>query len=196
MHAFAHTHTHTHTLLNSNPIWTRNKWCNVTFIIWTKTGRPRAIWGQRYLLPCFAWLWIRVQGSRAAAPKGTNSCRTQGDFRSSFCPSVHLFPPGPLRPEICPLRPWIYPLRPEICPLKPWICESRFKAWEGRFQAWEGRIQAGEGRIQAWEGRFQAWEGRFKAWEGRFQAWEGRFQAWEGRFQAWEGLGEMNGWME
>ena len=25
-----------------------------------------------------------MRGSRAAAPKGTKSCRTQGDFRSSF----------------------------------------------------------------------------------------------------------------
>ena len=48
-----------------------------------ETGRPRAICGQRYPLPCFEWLWIRVRGSRAAAPKGTKSCRTQGDFRSS-----------------------------------------------------------------------------------------------------------------
>ena len=53
------------------------------------TGRPRAICGQRYPLPCFAWLWIGVRGSRAAAPKGTKSCRTQGDFRSSVRPSVH-----------------------------------------------------------------------------------------------------------
>ena len=34
-------------------------------------------------LPCFAWSWIWVRGSRAAALKGTKSCRTQGDFRSS-----------------------------------------------------------------------------------------------------------------
>ena len=53
-------------------------------------------------------------GSRAAAPKGTKSCRTQGDFRPSIISSVHhsVRPPGPLRPEICPLR-------PEICPLRP-----------------------------------------------------------------------------
>ena len=44
------------------------------------TGRPRAICGQRYPLPCFAWLRIAVKGSRASAPKGTKSCRTQGDF--------------------------------------------------------------------------------------------------------------------
>ena len=30
------------------------------------TGRPRAICGQRYPLPCFEWLWIGVRGSRAA----------------------------------------------------------------------------------------------------------------------------------
>ena len=42
----------------------------------------------------------------AAAPKGTKSCRTKGDF----CSSVRsLVPPVP---DICPLR-------PEICPLRP-----------------------------------------------------------------------------
>ena len=62
----------------------------------------------------------------AAVPKGTKSCRTQGNFRSSIRPFVRSSPPGPLRPEIClirpeicPIRPEIYPLRPEICPLKP-----------------------------------------------------------------------------
>ena len=29
-----------------------------------------------------------IAGFWAAAPKGTKSCRTQGDFRSSVCPSV------------------------------------------------------------------------------------------------------------
>ena len=51
----------------------------------------------------------------AAAPKGTKSCRTQGDFRSFVRSFVRLFihssvcssPPGPHRPEICPLRPEI-----------------------------------------------------------------------------------------
>ena len=69
-----------------------------------ETGRPRAICGQRYPFPCFEWLWIGVRGSRAAAPKGTKSCRTQGDFRSFVSPSVcsSIRPPlGPLRPEIC-----------------------------------------------------------------------------------------------
>ena len=49
-------------------------------ILKSVTGRPRAICGQRYPLPCFEWLWIRGRGIRAAAPKGTKSCRTQGDF--------------------------------------------------------------------------------------------------------------------
>ena len=44
------------------------------------TGRPRAICGQRYPLPCFAWLWIGMRGSKEAALKGMKSCRTQGDF--------------------------------------------------------------------------------------------------------------------
>ena len=52
----------------------------------------------------------------AAAPKGTKSCRTQGDFCLSVLPFV---PPGHLRPEVCPLRPEIYPFRPEIYPLRP-----------------------------------------------------------------------------
>ena len=44
----------------------------------------------------------------AAAPKGTKSCRTQGDFHLSVRPFVHsLVPPGPLGPEICPPRPEI-----------------------------------------------------------------------------------------
>ena len=66
----------------------------------------------------------------AAAPKGTKSCRTQGDFRSSVHPSVipsfrpYIPPIRPLRPEIYPLRPEIYFLRPEICPLRPWIYEG------------------------------------------------------------------------
>ena len=44
----------------------------------------------------------------ATAPKGTKSCRTQGDFHSCVHQFVSLLvcpPPGPLRPEICPLRP-------------------------------------------------------------------------------------------
>ena len=116
-----------------------------------KTGRPKAICGQRYLLPCFAWLWIAVRGSRAAAPKGTKSCRTLGDFslfvRPSVCPSIH--PPRPSQ-----------------------ACDLPSQAWQGRLQAWEDRFQA-------WVGIFKAWESRFHAWAGRFQAWEGRFQAWE-----------------
>ena len=71
------------------------------------------------LLPPFSFpsLFLLSFSFWAAAPKGTKSCRTQGDFRSSFRSSVCPFvPPGPLRPEICPLRPEIYPLRPEIYP--------------------------------------------------------------------------------
>ena len=37
---------------------------------------PKGNMGQRYPLPCIAWLWIGVRGSRAAAPKDTKSCRT------------------------------------------------------------------------------------------------------------------------
>ena len=35
-------------------------------------------------------VYIRMSGSRAAAPKGTKSCRTQGDFRLSVRLFVHL----------------------------------------------------------------------------------------------------------
>ena len=52
----------------------------------------------------------------AAAPKGTKSCRTKGDF---FASVRSLVPPDPLRPEICPLRPENCPPRLEICPLRP-----------------------------------------------------------------------------
>ena len=56
----------------------------------------------------------------AAAPKGTKSCRTQGDFRSSFCSFVRSSPLiRPLGPQIRPLRPQIRPLRPQIRLLRP-----------------------------------------------------------------------------
>ena len=68
-----------------------------------------------------------MRGSRAAAPKGTKSCRTQGDFCLSSRLSVHpCVPPGPLRPVICPLRPEIYPLRPERADFRP------ERAWGGQ----------------------------------------------------------------
>ena len=65
------------------------------------TGRPGAICGQRYLLPCFAWLWIWLRGSRATTPKGTKSARTQEDYRSivhlSIYPFIHLSAPWPYK---------------------------------------------------------------------------------------------------
>ena len=36
------------------------------------TGCQRAICGQQYQLPCFAWLWIVVKGTRAAVPKSSS----------------------------------------------------------------------------------------------------------------------------
>ena len=102
-----------------------------------KTGRPRAICGQRYPLPCFAWLCIGVKGSRAAGLKGMQSCRTQGDF----CSSVHLIS-----------------LRSKRADLKP---ESIFEvlidereageAWKGLFGAWR------------WENTFQIWKADFRS---------------------------------
>ena len=81
------------------------------------TGRPRAICGQRYPLPCFAWLWIGMRGSKEVALIGMKSCRTQGDVcLFVVCLSIHQSPPGPLRPEICHLMPEIYSPRPEIIP--------------------------------------------------------------------------------
>ena len=79
---------------------------------------PRASSGQQYLLPCFAWLWNGVRGSRAAVPRGTNSCRTQGDFLSSFHLSIH----------------------PAAVPPRNKALASMIKAWKDRFQVWEGRF--------------------------------------------------------
>ena len=64
-------------------------WFNLT------TGRPKAMCGQRYPMPCFGWLWIGVGGSEAAALKGMKSWRTQGGLlfvHLSVCPP----PPGTL----------------------------------------------------------------------------------------------------
>merc|ERR1712074_280124 len=74
------------------------------------TDRPRAIRGQRYPLPCLAWLKIGMRG-RAAAPKGTKSCRTQGTFVCSFvCPSVR---PSVLESARADFRPERADSRPE-----------------------------------------------------------------------------------
>ena len=45
------------------------------------TCRPRAMCCQRYPLPCFTLMWIRMIGSRATAPKGMQSFKAKGDFR-------------------------------------------------------------------------------------------------------------------
>ena len=56
---------------------------------------------------------------RAAAPKGTKSCRIQGTFvNPSVRPSVR--PPGPLRPEICPERADFRPERADFRPERSW----------------------------------------------------------------------------
>ena len=40
-------------------------------------------------MPCLSSKWFRLKGSRAAAPKGTKSCRTQGEsVRPSVRPSI------------------------------------------------------------------------------------------------------------
>ena len=52
--------------------------------------------------------------SLAAAPKGTKSCRTQGDFRLSVCPSFH--PPHPnwsSKPQILTLKPGFWAAAPK-----------------------------------------------------------------------------------
>ena len=59
-----------------------------TGLKWTRLRmacRPRAICGQRYPLPCFAWFWIRMRGSRE-----TLVCL-------SVCPFIHtsVHPPRP-----------------------------------------------------------------------------------------------------
>ena len=119
------------------------------------TGRPRAICGQRYPLPCFAWLWIGMRGSKEVALIGMKSCRTQGDF--VCCLSVHpSVPPRPSQAWNLPSQAWNLPWQAGNLP-------SQALNWRGQIKAWEDRFQA-------WEGRFQAWEDRYKAWEGRFQA--------------------------
>ena len=60
----------------------------------------------------------------AAAPKGSKSCRTQGDFRSSpqaltgLKSDVIDLRISPLKPKISPLRPQISLFRPQISPLR------------------------------------------------------------------------------
>ena len=80
--------------------------------------------GQRVLLTTYCpWatcFW-------AAAPKGTKSCRTQGDFSLSVCSFVHratgiadhILPLGGwFRHQTSPLRLQISPLRLQISPLR------------------------------------------------------------------------------
>merc|ERR1711911_250311 len=80
----------------------------------------------------------------AAAPKGTKSCRTQGDFCSSFRHSVRSSPQAlsglkfalsglksALSDQICPLRPEICPLRPEI---------SQIQGLKGQISGLRGQI--------------------------------------------------------
>ena len=74
-------------LINSLRMYQRNSTIfNITFQVvmselkWTKNSISKKIYG----------FW-------AAAPKGTKSCRTRGDFRLSFHPSFRLFVP----PQAC-----------------------------------------------------------------------------------------------
>ena len=61
-----------------------------------------------------------MRGSRAAAPKGTKSYRTQGDFRSSFCPEFMAERPD-LRRERADFS-------PERVDFSPERAEFKFKA--------------------------------------------------------------------
>ena len=81
-------------------------------------------------------LRIRSYPFWAAAPKGTKSCRTQGDFRSFVRSYVRASPPSlrPLRPQIWPLGPQIWPLRPQIWPLRPQTRPLRPTIWPLRPQ--------------------------------------------------------------
>ena len=56
----------------------------------------------------FPWLFW------GAAPKGTKSCRAQGDFRSSVHLCMHLPPLPPPESQIRPLRPQISSLWPQV----------------------------------------------------------------------------------
>ena len=58
---------------------------------------------------------IGVRGSRAAAPKGTKSCRTQGDF----CWSCLRSKKADLRPKRANFRPEKVDCRPERADFRP-----------------------------------------------------------------------------
>ena len=97
-----------------------------------------------------------MRGSRAAAPKGTKSCRTQGDFRSSClkmlmrCLSQLIegfqefegFSKANMRPERPVLRPDWPVLRPDWPDLRPARPDLR-----GRISGLRGHIEGLRGLI-------------------------------------------------
>ena len=107
-----------------------------------------------------ALLWVIVnwsEGSRAAAPKGTKSCRTQGDFRSS-CQKKWMrcyrgltegLPEPKQRSKRADVRPYDANWKLERAGLKL----ERTEAWIEALDSW----------LKAWEARFEAWELKFKA---------------------------------
>ena len=67
-----------------------------------------------------------LRGSGAAAPKGTKSCRTQGDFGSSVRPSVHPSVYPSIHPSVRPsVRPSVISVstRSTYCSLEHWFIQ-------------------------------------------------------------------------
>ena len=80
------------------------------------------------------WPWLNIC-FWAAAPKGTKSCRTQGDFCSSFRPFVRPFvPPRPSQAWNLPSQAWNLPSQAWNLPSQALNLPSQ--AWNLPFQTW------------------------------------------------------------
>ena len=93
---------------------------------------------QWYPLVCITWLWIWVRGSRASAPKGTKTCRTQGNFRLSVLPSIH-----PSRPS----QAWNLPSWAWNISSQAWNLPSPVLSLRGQIAGLRGQIAGQRGQI-------------------------------------------------
>ena len=96
-------------------------------------------------LLCYAWLSICVRRSRAAAPKGTKSCRTQGDFRSS-CLKMWMrcyrgLTEGPKEPK----------LRSKKADVRPENADWKLERADLRLERAGLRLERPEDWFEAWE---------------------------------------------
>ena len=99
---------------------------------------------------------VILSGSRAAAPRGTKSCRTQGDF-----PFVHPF-----------IRPYIPSLsRPEHGPERPYQGPERHDFGHGRPELGPGSPDQGPRRPLPGPGRPEAWLRSPRVWITPPEAW-------------------------